>query len=337
MPNFRLNTNRVFLTYPQATCTKQGLFDFLSTLSTAPDANGIQVARCLVAQEPHEEGGIHFHCYIEFQRKVDVRNERLFDFEDNHPNIQKVRSKPNVIAYCTKQDEEPLANFTWREVSTTFLDLLRRGIAEGKPVNEIVDDALTADPKAIRYYTNATAYVNARTTATRVFMPKYDLATFTLSEPDRQRMDRFVHDVQRAATGERADLRGMWLVGPSRYGKTSLVRSLGRHWYMQCAWSIDNLNDDPELYGVLDDLAWRGGLDRSYKALLGAQQDITLTDKYRAKKTFKYGHLVCICSNELPDFTAEERNWLRVNVDFYEVLTPVFGQPSIPFRVINLP
>lgn len=334
---FRLQTNRVFLTYPQATCTKQGLFDFLSTLTSTGDEQGIPVARCLVAQEPHEEGGIHFHCYIEFNRRIDVRNERLFDFEENHPNIQKVRSKENVITYCTKNDEEPLANFTWREVSTTFLDKLRAGIAAGKSVNDIVDDALTEDPKAIRFYSNATAYVVARTNASRVHLPKYDLSTFSLSETDRARMDNFIDAVQSEPAGGRENLRGMWFVGPSRFGKTSLARSLGKHWYMQCAWSVDNLDDNPQLYGVLDDLAWRGGLDRSYKALLGAQTDITLTDKYRAKKTFKFGHLVIVCSNELPDFTEEEKNWLRVNIDFYRIPVPLFNNPHpIPFEVIFL-
>lgn len=334
---FRLQSNRVFLTYPQATCSKQGLFDFLSTLTSSGDEQGIPVARCLVAQEPHEEGGIHFHCYLEFNRKIDVRNERLFDFEGNHPNIQKVRSKPNVIAYCTKHDQEPLANFTWREVSITFLDKLRSGIAEGKPVNDIVDDALSEDPKAIRFYSNATAYVLARTAPARVHLPKYDLSTFSLSATDRERMATFIDAVQAGTTGGRANVRGMWFVGPSRYGKTSLARSLASHWYMQSSWSIDNLDDREGVYGVLDDLAWRGGLDRSYKALLGAQQDITLTDKYRAKKTFKYGHLVVVCSNELPDFTEEEKNWLRVNIDFYNIVVPLFDNPNpIPFQNIFL-
>lgn len=334
---FRLQSNRVFLTYPQATCSKQGLFDFLSTLTSSGDEQGIPVARCLVAQEAHEEGGIHFHCYIEFNRKIDIRNERLFDFENNHPNIQKVRSKQNVIAYCTKDDQEPLANFTWREVSITFLDTLRSGIAEGKQVNDIVDDALTKDPKAIRFYSNATAYVLARTAPARVHLPKYDLSTFSLSETDRARMDTFINDVQAGTAGGRANVRGMWFVGPSRYGKTSLARSLSNHWYMQSSWSIDNLDDREGVYGVLDDLAWRGGLDRSYKALLGAQQDITLTDKYRAKKTFKYGHLVVVCSNELPDFTEEEKNWLRVNIDFYNIVVPLFDNPNpIAFQVIFL-
>lgn len=334
---FRLQANRVFLTYPQATCSKQALFDFLSTLTSAGDGQGIPVARCLVAQEAHEDGGIHFHCYVEFNRKVDVRNERLFDFEENHPNIQKVRSKQNVIDYCTKDDQEPLANFSWREVSITFLDKLRAGIAEGKSVNDILDDALNEDPKAIRFYSNAAAYVNARKAPSRVFVPKYDLASFSLSGPDRARIDAFVHAVQTPRGGARGDLRGMWLVGPSRYGKTSLARSIANHWYMQSAWSVDNLDDSEGVYGVLDDLAWRGGLDRSYKALLGAQEDITLTDKYRAKKTFKYGHLVIVCTNELPDFTDEEKSWLRVNIDFYRVVVPLFNNPHpIAFEVIHL-
>lgn len=334
---FRLNSNRVFLTYPQATCSKQGLFDFLSSLTSTNDHNGIQVAHCLVAQESHQEEGLHFHCYVEFQRKINISNERLFDYEGNHPNIQAVKSKTNVLKYCTKEDQEPLANFEWREVSIAFLDKLRAGIAANKTVNEILDDALTIDPKAIRYYSNATAYVMARQNAARVHMPRYRIEDFSLSEADQDRINVFKYAVQAQGTLGRDDLRGMWLVGPSRYGKTSLARSIGNHWYMQSSWSIDNLHDTQGVYGVLDDLAWRGSLDRSYKALLGAQQDITLTDKYRAKKTFKFGHLVIVCSNELPDFTEEEKNWLRVNMDFYRIPTPLFNNANpISFEVIQL-
>lgn len=116
----------------------------------------------------------------------------------------------------------------------------------------------------------------------------------------------------------------MWFIGPSRFGKTALARSIGRHWYMQGVWCIDNLSDEEHVYGVLDDIPWES-LRFQYRSLLGCQKDVTYTDKYRAKKTFQMGYPVIVCTNELPEFSNEEKNWLRVNVDFYDITERMYG------------
>jgi len=334
MTNFRLNTQRVFLTYAQADFEKQALFDFLVALRTTDDHNGIGTAQVLVAQEAHQDEGIHFHCYVEFDRKINVRNERLFDFQEKHPNIQTVRSKKNVIKYCTKEDQEPLCNFELEAQERTILDILRTGIAEGKSVNEVVDEALSEDPSALRYYSNLHSYVTARAVQEKDKEPLYALDGFKLAIADRLRINRFKSDVETMERGDRVGVKSIWLIGPSRFGKTALARSIGRHWYMQGVWCVDNLSDKDHVYGVLDDIPW-DSLKFQYRSLLGCQRDVTYTDKYRAKKTFKMGYPVVVCTNEMPVFTEEERNWLRVNVDFYEMTGKMYGdvEASLWFMV----
>lgn len=323
---FRLNTQRVFLTYAQAgTINKQDLYDFLVALRSTDDHNGIGTSQVLVAQETHQDDGIHFHCFVEFERKINIRNERLFDFQERHPNIQTVRSKKNVIKYCTKEDLEPAANFEWGSEDTTLLNIIRQGIAEGKTALDILDEALTEDPKAIRYYSNLNMYVQARVVQQKTKEPVYNINQFKLAVVDRLRMERFGFDVQNMGRGERVGVKSVWLIGPSRFGKTALARSVGRHWYMQGVWCVDNLSDESHVYGVLDDIPWES-LKYQYRSLLGCQKDVTYTDKYRAKKTFQMGYPVIVCTNELPAFSEEERNWLRVNVDFYEVTEKMYGE-----------
>lgn len=324
MTAFRLNTQRVFLTYAQADFEKQALFDFLVALRTSDDHNGIATAKVLVAKEFHQDQGTHYHCYVEFDRKINVRNERLFDFSGKHPNIQTVRSVKNVIKYCTKEDQEPLCNFEYDVQERTVLDILRTAIAEGKSINDAVDEALTEDPTALRYYSNLHSYVAARAVQDKTKEPLYALDGFKISVADRLRLNRFKSDVETMERGDRMGVKSLWLIGPSRFGKTALARSIGKHWYMQGVWCVDNLSDSEHVYGVLDDIPW-DSLKFQYRSLLGCQRDVTYTDKYRAKKTFKMGYPVIVCSNELPVFTEEERNWLRVNVEFYEMQGKMYG------------
>lgn len=326
MARFRLNALRVFLTYPQATCSKQDLYNHLTSLRTVEGVDGIPTLHVLVAQEQHEDGGTHFHCYIEFERKINITNERLFDFQNLHPNIQSVRSKKNVIKYCTKDDEEPLVNFDYKN-ENSIVSKLRQGLSEGLQTNEIIDKVLDEEPNAIRYYNNLHSYITARQNNSKTHLPTNSIADFTIDALDSINMQDFHFNVQTMERGHRTNSKSIWLVGPSRIGKTSLARCLGKHWYMQGIWCIDNISDEDNTYGVLDDIAW-DSLKYQYKSLLGCQKDCTFTDKYRCKKTFKMGYPVIICSNELPEFSPDEKDWLRINIDFYRLTVPLFNNPN---------
>jgi len=98
-----LKVEHVLLTYAQALFTKEALHEHLITL-------GPEVL--LTAEETHQDGGIHFHCYFAFDRRRNINPQRFFNFEDHHPNIEAVRQNKKgarpVIDYCTKEDTSPL-------------------------------------------------------------------------------------------------------------------------------------------------------------------------------------------------------------------------------------
>jgi len=80
--------------------------------------------------------------------------------------------------------------------------------------------------------------------------------------------------------------KSLLLVGPTRLGKTVWARSLGRHMYMCGSFNLDDW-DDAAQYLVLDDIPWK--YLPSKKCFLGGQLEFVLTDKYRKKKTVRFG------------------------------------------------
>lgn len=44
----------------------------------------------------------HFHAYLAFEGKCDIKNSNYFDYNSRHPNIAKPRSIDNVINYVRK-------------------------------------------------------------------------------------------------------------------------------------------------------------------------------------------------------------------------------------------
>lgn len=104
----RVDAKNFFLTYPRCPVPKEKLFSYFldGDFQTKFKLAG-KIEKLVVAQEEHKEEGetpLHLHCFLGFDRRVVVRNERLFDFETYHPNIQSVRSSKAVVAYCQKQD-----------------------------------------------------------------------------------------------------------------------------------------------------------------------------------------------------------------------------------------
>jgi len=92
---FRFNAKRVFLTYPRSgNCTAEQLLHFLR------DERGA-LWYC-VALEHHEDGGNHLHAYAEWNERLDVRDERHFDLDGHHPNVQSVRNRTSVLRYVQK-------------------------------------------------------------------------------------------------------------------------------------------------------------------------------------------------------------------------------------------
>jgi hypothetical protein len=301
---FRCNARQFFLTYPQASCDHQALYDYLIN----KEVHGDKPDLILVAKELHQDGNPHYHCYLKYKEKKDVKNEKLFDCFGLHPNIQSVRSVKAVLKYVIK-DDNYLANFE-PDIKLPLSKILERATDE----KSFMDLCLKHhDFKFAASFGNVMAWYRKQRQAKIVCEPLFSLDTFKLL--DIELLTAINSVICHQKDGSRT--KSIWLSGPSRYGKSGLARSLGEHSYMQNLWNLDNLSDEAT-YLVLDDLNW-DSWKYQYKSILGCQLDVTFTGKYRAPKTFRYNMPCIVCTNVLPTFTLEELNWMMYNVVFIEI------------------
>lgn len=110
------------------------------------------------------------------------------------------------------------------------------------------------------------------------------------------------------------------IVGPSNIGKTMWARSLGRHIYWHTMIDLAIFDELAE-YAVFDDFEW--AYMPSKKAWWGGQQQFTITDKYRKKKTIKWGKPIIYLCN--PDDDPREQvnkfpQWFRDRSMIIELL-----------------
>lgn len=71
-----------------------------------------------VAQEEHDDGGLHLHVFLRLERSLRTRNARIFDIGDHHPNIQSCR--------------DPRASFTYVSKGNNYVDHLNPDPGAGK-------------------------------------------------------------------------------------------------------------------------------------------------------------------------------------------------------------
>lgn len=63
-------------------------------------------AECIVARELHQDGGIHLHAFVDFNRQFSSRDTAVFDVGGCHPNISKSRGTPQKgYDYAIKDGE----------------------------------------------------------------------------------------------------------------------------------------------------------------------------------------------------------------------------------------
>lgn len=325
---FRFNAINGALTYPQVgDTTKEDLYAFLINLCYGSGPSLCKVDRVLVGEEKHWDGGRHFHAYVRFDKKPNIRTVGFFDFENNHPNIQSCRSVKDWLKYCIKDDTAPLSNFDYTNAPTKMgmaILAINNGINDpNKSLNDLVDAALTEEPNLLKCTFSVENYIMKRRRLSTRLAPERPIGDFNLDDNALAALMEWKMRMEVIVRGDRRTIKSLWFVGETGWGKTSLARSLGFHWYMQNLWSVDNYSDEDHTYGVLDDIPW-DMLKYNYKAVLGRQKDVTFTDKYRSKSTKKGGYPVIVCSNTLPDFTEDERCWLKGNIDFVKLSGPLF-------------
>lgn len=98
---FRLKNKKLLITYPRTDYSADVLLDkFLLKVS------GNIINYAIACLEHHEDGSCHNHLYVEFKKPFESRNERCFDLEGRHPNIEIIRTTPwKTVDYCKKEGD----------------------------------------------------------------------------------------------------------------------------------------------------------------------------------------------------------------------------------------
>lgn len=92
--SFRYNARSVFLTYPNCNLPMQTMLEELTKIKA--------IKHYIIATELHESGEPHLHCVLRYSTPISTRNNRYFDINNFHPNIQKPQDLENCVNYCKK-------------------------------------------------------------------------------------------------------------------------------------------------------------------------------------------------------------------------------------------
>ena len=137
--------------------------------------------------------------------------------------------------------------------------------------------------------------------------------------------------------------KGLILIGASRTGKSSLMSLLGDYVYFKNIWSSDNWEYLPP-YTIMDDMdaADEGkGLSFSwFKPWFGAQDSITITDKYRPKEDISNGKpLIWLNNFDINETFKSEtaldyirRNMVYVNIGNRNLFTKPEGMDIYQYK-----
>lgn len=96
MDKFRIQGKNFFLTYPKCDISIDQAYETLNYKNT--------IRYALIAQEKHKDGDLHLHAYIEYVKKLNIRDPKHFDLGDCHGNYQKPDNIEAVINYCKKEN-----------------------------------------------------------------------------------------------------------------------------------------------------------------------------------------------------------------------------------------
>lgn len=236
---------------------------------------------------------------------------------------------------------------TWNEETLRFLEKLRNLVLEKQATKTEILTIIYKDKDYWNVF--ATNYLNYNKLINDLFKnrapskPKRDYnRTFWLPRKLYNKIVWLDDWVRRWTLGEKMEQRpkGLIIIGPSRTGKTSLISLLGDFSYFKNIWNVDNW-ESLAAFTVMDDMdAGDEGKGLSfcwYKPFFGAQDAITVTDKFKPKQDIVNGKPLIWINNYDYKETFQSKtaqDYIEKNMDIVYIDRPLFEKP-VPFEWIE--
>jgi len=95
---FRLSSKSFYLTYPKSgDLTRERVLEHFQTFP--------KFDKYLISKELHKDGDPHIHALLLLTKEYNLKDERAFDIDEHHPNIQSAKRRTAVEQYITKDDD----------------------------------------------------------------------------------------------------------------------------------------------------------------------------------------------------------------------------------------
>lgn len=285
--SFRCTAKNFFLTYDKCPLEKSRMLELL-LLNTHADFDGYCISR-----EKHKDGQFHLHVYLRFPNKKNIRSDKAFDVKEGvknyHCNIQACRGVKNVLSYIQKDDTAPLTNLTQDEL---------RGLSPWEIIHkshssEFLEAVGKFDPRAL-YVSHSNIMSAYEWKKSKEQNPvSYESKWSITDYKTPQELLRWRHQI-----GRKTRCILLIILGPPNTGKTSMVRSIGKHVYIRNMWNMKKfINTDYE-YVVLDDMELSSFNPLFYRSILLGDGEQDCSDKYMKKHTIvSHGKPCVLISN----------------------------------------
>ncbi|ADQ52698.1 C1:C2 [Chickpea redleaf virus] len=309
--NFRFQSKYVFLTYPHCNSNPEALRDYLWEKLTR-----FIIFFIAVASEVHQDGSPHLHCLIQLTNKPNISDASFFDFEGNHPNIQPARNSEQVLDYISKDGNIiTKGEFKKHRVSPTKHDERWRTIINTATSKEhylgMIRDQFPHEwASKLQWFEYS---------ANKLFPdvePPYQSpfpeASLQCHEEIQDWLNRDLYHQEPEQLRHRR--KSLYICGPTRTGKTSWARSLGRHNYFNGGVDFTTY-DEQAAYNIIDDIPFK--FCPNWKQLVGSQLDFTVNPKYGKKRRIKGGVPCIILVNNdddwMKDMSSHQKEYFQHN------------------------
>uniref|UniRef100_A0A8A4XBZ4 Replication-associated protein n=1 Tax=Tarsiger cyanurus Genomoviridae sp. TaxID=2814994 RepID=A0A8A4XBZ4_9VIRU len=286
--NFHFHARYALLTYAQCgTLDAQRIVERITELA----------GQCVIGREHHADGGIHYHCFVDFGRKFRSRKTDVFDVGGKHPNSEQSRGTPEKgWDYAVKDG-----------------DIVHSGLP--RPAPKVRSGVSASDSK---WHT-----ITASETRDEFWKLCHELdpkaAAVNFSSLQKYCDWKFAPIIAAYESptgvgfiGGETDGRDDWLLQSGIGSEIPLIDECMK------ATEVD--------YAVFDDL--RGGIKffPSFKEWLGCQAWVTVKCLYREPKLVKWGKPTIYLANTDPrdEMTNADIEWMNKNCIFVEINSPIF-------------